>query len=70
MLLLWVLVVMRLKLGQRLLVRLWPRNLGRVWEVRVKLGGGGRKIVGISLTRHRLRALVDDDDMTLFKVLD
>jgi len=36
----------------------------------MKLGGRGRKIVRISLTRHRLRALVDDDDMALFEVLD
>jgi hypothetical protein len=71
--LLWVVVVVRLKLGEWLLVlRLWPRNLGRVWEVRVKLGVGrrGGKIMWISLTRHRLRARVDDDDVALFEVVD
>jgi hypothetical protein len=65
--------VVRLQLGQWLLVlRLWPRNLSRVWEVRIKLevGRRGREVMGICLPRHRLRAWVDDDDMALFEMLD
>lgn len=51
---------------------MWPRNLSRVGDVRVKLGVGrrGREVMGICLPRHRLRAWVDDDDMTLFEMLD
>jgi len=62
-----------LKLGQGLEVLwLWPWELSRVWEIRVKLVVWRRsgKIVGIRLTGHRLSAGVDDDYMTLFKVLD
>jgi hypothetical protein len=71
--LLWMVEVVWLKLRQRLLVlRLWPRKLSRVWEVRVKLGVGqrGREVMGICLAGDRLRAWVDDDDMALFEMLD
>jgi hypothetical protein len=53
-------------------VRLWPRELSRVWEVRVKLVVSRRalKIVGIRLTGHRLGARVDDEYMALFEMLD
>jgi hypothetical protein len=34
------------------------------------VGRRGKTIVGISVTVHRLRARVDDDDMALFEVLD
>jgi hypothetical protein len=34
------------------------------------VGRRGDKIVGISLTGHRLRAGIDDKYMALFKVLD
>jgi len=41
-----------------------------VLRLELGVGRGGRNIVGISLTRHWLRARVDDDYMALFEVLD
>jgi hypothetical protein len=64
----WVLVVVLLELQLRLLVVfMWPRKLSGV-RVKLGVGGSGRIIVGISLTRGQLGARVDDDDMALFKV--
>lgn len=45
----------------------WPSELGRE-RVKFGVGGRGRIIGGVSLTRHQLGARVDDDDMALFKV--
>ena len=64
----WVLVVMLLELQLRLLVVfMWPRKLSGV-RVKIGVGGRGRIIGGISLTRGQLGARVDDDDMALLKV--
>jgi hypothetical protein len=57
-----------LELRLRLLVVfMWPRKLSGV-RVKLGVGGRGRIIGGINLTRGQLGARVDDDDMALFKV--
>ena len=50
-----------------LVVFMWPRKLSGV-RVKLGVGGRGRIIGGISLTRGQLGARVDDDDMALLEV--